>query len=82
LLAHRFAVQDRADFGARRALLGHVEVEQHVLFRLRAHLLECLRERRHLVVADQEALRVRERRRREQQDQGNPFQILRPCLTY
>jgi hypothetical protein len=53
-----------------------------VLFRLRADLLECLRERRHLVVADQEALRVRERRRREQQEQGNPFQILRPCLSY
>jgi hypothetical protein len=53
-----------------------------VLFRLCAHLLECLRQRRRLVVADQEALRVRKRRRREQQEQDNPFQILRPCLTY
>jgi hypothetical protein len=53
-----------------------------VLFRLRADLLECLRQRRRLVIADQEALRVRERRDREQQNQNRQFQILRPCFWY
>jgi len=67
---------------ARRALLRHVEVEQHVLLRLRADLLERLRQRRRLVVADQEALCVRKRCEREQQNQDNLFQILRPCFTY
>ena len=70
LLAYRFAVQDPPYGRARRATLGHVDVDQHVLVRLRGHLLEGFRERRRLVVPDQEARRVRVGRHREKESQG------------